>query len=52
MEQLGSRKLSELLADMWEMCPACDHNSKFFAALFSACPATSECSSLMRITKI
>ena len=34
MEPLGSRKPSELLADMWEVCPADKHNSKFFAALF------------------
>ena len=34
MEPLGSRKPSELLADMWEVCPADEHNSKFFAALF------------------
>ena len=34
MEPLGSRKPSELLADMWEVYPANEHNSKFFAALF------------------
>ena len=34
MEPLGSRKPSELLADMWEVCPSDKHNSKFFAALF------------------
>ena len=34
MEPLGSRKPSELLADMWEVCPSNEHNSKFFAALF------------------
>ena len=34
MEPLGSRKPLELLADMWEVCPSNEHNSKFFAALF------------------
>ena len=34
MEPLGSRKPSELLANMWEVCPTDEHNSKFFAALF------------------
>ena len=34
MEPLGSRKPWELLADMWEVCPSDEHNSKFFAALF------------------
>ena len=34
MEPLGSRKPSELLADMWEVCPSDEHNTKFFTALF------------------
>ena len=34
MELLGSRKPSELLVNMWEVCPSNEHNSKFFAALF------------------
>ena len=34
MEPLGARKPSELLADMWELCPAGQHNNIFFAALF------------------
>ena len=34
MELLGSRKPSELLVDMWEVCPSDEHNSKFFAAFF------------------
>ena len=34
MEPLGSRKPSELLADMWEVCLSDEHNSKFFTALF------------------
>ena len=34
MGPLGSRKPLELLADMWEVCPSDEHNSKFFAALF------------------
>ena len=34
MEPLGGRKPSELLADMWELCPADQHNNIFFAALF------------------
>ena len=33
-EPLGGRKPSELLADMWELCPADQHNNIFFAALF------------------
>ena len=34
VEPLGGRKPSELLADMWELCPDNQHNSIFFAALF------------------
>jgi len=34
MEPLGGRKPSELLADMWELCPADQHNNIFFVALF------------------
>ena len=34
VEPLGGRKPSELLADMWELCPADQHNNIFFAALF------------------
>ena len=34
MEPLGSWKPLELLADMWEVCPSDELNSKFFAALF------------------
>ena len=34
MEPLGARKPSELVADMWEICPPMQHNSIFFAALF------------------
>ena len=34
VEPLGGRKPSELLADMWELCPNNQHNSIFFAALF------------------
>ena len=34
VEPLGGRKPSELLADMWELCPAEQHNNIFFAALF------------------
>ena len=34
MEPLGSRKPSELLADMWELCPANQHENIFFAMLF------------------
>ena len=34
MELLGACKPSELLADMWEICPPMQHNSIFFAALF------------------
>ena len=34
MEPLGSLKPSELLANMWEVCPSDEHNNKFFAALF------------------
>ena len=34
METLGARKPSDLLADMWEICPPMQHNSIFFAALF------------------
>ena len=49
MEPLGSRKPSELLADMWEVCPSDEYNSKFSPlSSCSACPATSGCCSLMR----
>ena len=34
MEHLGSRKPSELLADMLELCPPTQHNNVFFAVLF------------------
>ena len=34
MEPLGGRKPSELLVDMWELCPADQHKNIFFAALF------------------
>ena len=34
VEPLGCRKPSELLADMWELCPAEKLNNIFFAALF------------------
>ena len=34
MEPLGGRKPSELLADMWELCPANQHENIFFAMLF------------------
>ena len=34
IESLGGRKPSELLADMWELCPADQHNNIFFVALF------------------
>ena len=34
VEPLGGRKASELLADMWELCPHNQHNRIFFAALF------------------
>ena len=34
MEPLGGRKPSELLADMWELCPANQHDNIFFAMLF------------------
>ena len=34
MEHLGSRKPSELLADMLELCPPPQHNNVFFAVLF------------------
>ena len=34
METLGACKPSDLLADMWEICPPTQHNSIFFAALF------------------
>ena len=34
MESLGGRKPSELLADMWELCPANQHENIFFAMLF------------------
>ena len=34
VEPLGGRKPSELLADMWELCPPDQHNNIFFAALF------------------
>ena len=34
MELLGGGKPSELLADMWEVCPPLQHNSIFYAALF------------------
>ena len=34
MKLLGGRKPSELLVDMWEVCPPLQHNSIFFAALF------------------
>ena len=34
MEPMGSQKLLELLTDMWEVCSADKHNSKFFATLF------------------
>ena len=34
MEPLGGRKPSELLADMWELYPANQHENIFFAMLF------------------
>ena len=34
MEPLGGRNPSELLADMWELCPANQHENIFFAMLF------------------
>ena len=34
MEPLGGCKLSKPLADMWELCPAEQHNNIFFEALF------------------
>ena len=34
VEPLGGRKPSELLADMWELCPADQHNNIFFSALY------------------
>ena len=34
VEPLSGRKPSELLADMWELCPDNQHNSIFFATLF------------------
>ena len=37
VEPLGGRKPSELLADMWELCPLDQHNNIFFAALFLQC---------------
>ena len=37
MEPLGGRKPSELLADMWELCPTEQHDNIFFAMLFLQC---------------
>ena len=37
MEPLGGRKPSELLADMWELCPVNQHDNIFFAMLFLQC---------------
>ena len=34
MESLGGRKTSELLLNMWELCPADQHSNIFFAVLF------------------
>ena len=34
VELLGGRKPSKLLADMWELCPAEQHNNIFFTFLF------------------
>ena len=34
VEPLSGRKPSELLADMWELCPANQHKNMFFAVLF------------------
>ena len=34
MEPLGARKPTELLADMWELCPPQQHKNIFFSVLF------------------
>ncbi len=34
MEPLGGRKLSQMLAEMLEVCPRDEHGSKLFASLF------------------
>ena len=51
MELLGGRKQSELLVNMWELCPANQHENIFFAMLFlQRLPRDIRCCSLTRIT--